>query len=126
MVKELNDAYDAYKAVLDEKQALDAAVVAAQAALDQAVAAARAKLVEANGLLADEADKLRFETAAGKKVKPAVVRMSPDNTILAIGDDKLWVRQGADEHVYGPPDGHFNQRTCELHGDRISWPSGGP
>lgn len=116
-------AWDKFQLRLNEKESLEVELAVKQAELDKAMQATLRKYTQAHEELDQALSLARFDVTNGK-VRPAVVRAGPDLMIVAIGDDKLWVRRSDGEHVFGPPD-EQRFRVCEDQGcyASITWPS---
>ena len=119
MYEELEAAFAEYVVKTEEAKVHSDRAKALQQQLDTVIQSAHAKHQEGRDDLARVLNTLRFDVERGK-VRPALLRLSPEQVIIAVGVDTLWVKQHDGVHIFGPADENLN-RSCSICGRAIRW-----
>src|SRR3990167_9409664 len=117
----LLEAFTYYKELMAHKKGYEDEARDIQDALDAKLNNAKLTNQEAIRGFAETLDGLKIPVEGGH-VRPALLRLSPDQVVVAVGDDRLWMVQEEGEHLYGPLNEVTNTRTCSLCGTQIYWP----
>lgn len=117
----IKQAYDDFRSEQENINRLNNEAKGIQKRIDQLVIEANNAYLRAITDFEKKLDALKLLVTDGY-VRPAVIKLSFDEAVIAIGDDKLWVSNANGEHTFGPPDkrGH---RNCEECSHSISWRS---